>query len=327
VIILYADDLGYGDLGCYGSSIPTPHIDRLAKNGLRFTDAHSTASTCTPSRYSLLTGNYAFRKNANILGGKSALLIPTETRTLADLFKEKGYATGVVGKWHLGLGDGSEIDWNNEVKPGPLEIGFDYSYIIPVTGDRVPAVFLENYKVDDLQANDSLLVSFVDDPTTMENPYDEPDGLRNPERSKQRGDKQHSGSITNGISRVGYMAGGNAARYIDEELPMVLNSKAIGFIEKNKKQPFFLYFPFHDIHVPRLPNEMFQGKTSMGTRGDAIVQMDWMVGELIKKLEELGLAENTLIIFSSDNGPIVYDGYMDQSAEMIGDHKPAGIYS
>ncbi len=328
VIIIYADDLGYGDVGCYGASnIPTPNIDRMAANGLRFTDAHSATSTCTPSRYSLLTGNYAFRKNVNILGSDSGLLIPTGKSTLADLFKRKKYQTAVIGKWHLGVGDGSIIDWNGEVKPGPLELGFDYSYIIPVTGDRVPTVFLENYRVDKLNSEDPLLVTFVDDPRTLENPYAEPDGLKNPALSKQKGDAQHSGSIISGISRIGYMTGGMAARYADEELPEILNDKAIHFIEANKDSSFFLFYSFHDIHVPRLPNKQFQGKTTMGPRGDAIVQMDWMVGQIVQKLEALNIADNTIIIFSSDNGPVVYDGYDDQSVDLLGNHKPAGAFS
>lgn len=327
IIILYADDLGYGDLGCYGAAINTPNIDNLAKNGRRFTDAHSAASTCSPSRYALLTGNHAFRRNVAILDGNSPLLIREETSTIASMLQQQGYRTGVVGKWHLGLGNGNKVDWNGDIKPGPLEIGFDYSFIIPITGDRLPTVLMENYGVVGLTQTDSLFVHFVDDPTTLKNPFDEPDGLQNPSMTKQPADSQHSGTIVNSISRVGYMGGGHAARYVDEELSYVLTDKAMEFMEASKENPFLLYFPFHDIHVPRLPNAKFVGATNMGPRGDAIVQMDWMVGKIMEKLKELKLEENTLIIFSSDNGPVLYDGYDDRSLELLGAHKPAGAFS
>ncbi|WP_075602375.1 sulfatase family protein [Saccharicrinis aurantiacus] len=320
VIIIYVDDLGYGDIGCYGATgVKTPNLDAMAANGVRFTDAHCGSSTCTPSRYSLLTGEYAFRINAAVLEGDAPLLINPDSETMPDMFKKAGYTTGVVGKWHLGLGNG-QLNWNEEVKPGPLEIGFDYSFLVPATGDRVPSVYLEDYKVVGLDPNDPITVSYDSQVG------DWPTGKSNPELVKQLADPQHSGTITNGMSRIGFMHGGESAIWNDEEMPFVLDKKAKSFIKDNKENPFFLYYAYHDIHVPRMPNEKFLGKSSMGVRGDAIAQMDWCTGEIVKYLEELGIAENTLIIFSSDNGPILDDGYADQSVELLGGHKPGGAY-
>lgn len=320
IIIFYVDDLGYGDLSSYGAlSVKTPNVDKLANNGIRFTDAHSSAATCTPSRYSLLTGQYAFRNAAEILPGDAPLLIDPKTETLPKMLQKVGYKTAVVGKWHLGLGNGT-IDWNNEVKPGPLEIGFDYSFLLPATGDRVPTVYLENYNVLGLSPDDPIQISY-------KKPFDGiPTGISNPELLRQAADKQHSNAIVNGISRIGYQKGGKSALWKDEDFPYVFTEKANRFIEENKENPFFLYFSFHDIHVPRLPSKEFQGKSSMGPRGDAIVQMDWVTGKIIAKLEALGLDKNTLVIFTSDNGPVLNDGYEDNAVEMLDNHKPSGIF-
>jgi arylsulfatase A len=321
IIVFYVDDLGYGDLSCYGAQgVTTPNIDKLAKEGIRFTDAHSTAATCTPSRYSLLTGRYAFRNNAAILPGDAPLLIQPGSKTIPDMLRKAGYKTGVVGKWHLGLGNG-KIDWNGDVKPGPLEIGFDYSFLLPSTGDRVPSVYLENYRVVNLSDKDEPIQ--VDYEMKLSG-Y--PNGLDNPEALRQKADPQHSNTIVNGISRIGYMSGGESALWVDEDFPKVLTGKAVDFIKSSKDKPFFLYFSFHDIHVPRLPHNDFIGKSTMGPRGDVIVQMDWVTGEVIKKLKELGIDKNTLIIFTSDNGPVLNDGYSDQAEELLGDHKPAGPF-
>lgn len=320
IIIFYVDDLGYGDLSCYGATaVQTPNIDKLAANGVKFTDAHSTAATCTPSRYSLLTGSYAFRNNAAILPGDAPLLIKPGTETIASLLQKESYKTGVVGKWHLGLGDGI-IDWNKEVSPGPREIGFDYSFLIPATGDRVPCVYMENQRVVNLNPTDPIKVDYS-------KPIGEyPTGLSHPEQLKVKADTQHSNTIINGISRIGYMEGGKSAHWIDENFPYVLTKKATQFIDERKEKPFFLFFSFHDIHVPRTPHKDFSGKTAMGPRGDAIVQMDWCVGAIMKKLDDLGLKENTLVVFTSDNGPVINDGYEDQSIELLGDHKPSGPF-
>ncbi|PWV45392.1 sulfatase-like hydrolase/transferase [Chitinophaga sp. S165] len=320
IIILYADDLGYGDVGCYGASaVKTPNIDRLASNGVRFTDAHCTAATCTPSRVSLLTGTYAFRKKAAILPGDAPLLIQPGTPTLPSMLQQAGYATAVIGKWHLGLGNGI-INWNGFIAPGPNEIGFDYSFIIPATTDRVPTVFVENGKVPNLDADDPIAVSYA------AKIGDEPTGLSDPQLLKQRADTQHSNTITNGISRIGFMTGGKRARWIDEDIPLVLNAKAKDFITGHKNQPFFLYYPFPNIHVPRTPNRKFAGTTALGARGDVIAEMDWLVGEITQLLDSLGILKNTLIIFSSDNGPVLDDGYEDFAVKLNNGHRPAGIF-
>jgi len=175
IVLIIADDLGYGDVSCYGATkVKTPNLDRLAGQGIRFTDAHSTSGTCTPSRYSMLTGEYAWRKKGTgILPGDAALIIDPKRATLPSVLKSAGYNTGAVGKWHLGLGDG-KLDWNTEIKPSPNEIGFDYSFIIPATVDRVPCVFVENHRVVGLDAKDPITVSYQykvgDEPTGKENP-------------------------------------------------------------------------------------------------------------------------------------------------------------
>lgn len=318
IVILYVDDLGYGDIGSYGAkAVKTPNIDALAAQGIRFTDAHSSAATCTPSRYSLLTGQYAFRNNAAILPGDAPLIIDHTKPTLPAMLKKAGYTTGVVGKWHLGLGDGF-VDWNNEVKPGPIELGFDYSFLLPATGDRVPTVYLENHHVVGLDKNDPITVSYE------KRIGDRPVGTESPELLKQTADVQHSATIVNGISRIGWMKGGKSAEWVDEDFPHVFTEKAKAFIARNKEKPFMLFFPFHDIHVPRVPNKMFAGKSAMGVRGDAIAQMDWMSGQIIDELKKQGVYDNTLIIFSSDNGPVLDDGYNDQAVELIGEHDPSG---
>ena len=320
IVIIYVDDLGYGDLSCYGATeVQTPNVDRLAEGGIKFTDGHCTAATCTPSRFSLLTGSYAFRKNAAILQGDAPALIQPGTSTLPGMLQQNGYKTAVIGKWHLGLGNGN-LDWNGKITPGPREIGFDYSYLIPATGDRVPCVMVENHYVVDLDLDDPITVSYKkkigNDPTAIENP----------ELARFAADGQHGKTIVNGVSRIGYMTGGNSARWRDETVPYQMLRKARNFINENKHQPFFLYFAFHDIHVPRLPDHRFEGATDMGVRGDAIVQMDYITGELVKHLEKEGVLENTLIVFSSDNGPVLNDGYKDEAIERLGDHKPAGPF-
>ncbi|AWB69019.1 arylsulfatase [Saccharobesus litoralis] len=322
LVIFYVDDLGYGDLSSYGATaVSTPNVDRLANNGIKFTDAHSSAATCTPSRYSLLTGEYAFRKKAAVLKGDAAMIISPEQPTLPKMLAKQGYTSAVVGKWHLGLGDGKQaINWNEAVKPGPLEIGFDYSFLLPATGDRVPTVYLENHHVINLDKADPLSVSYE------KKIGDRPTGYENPELERQAADHQHNKTLINGIGRIGWMAGGKSAEWVDEDFYKVFTDKANNFIAQNKDKPFFLFFPFHDIHVPRLPHPMFQGKTEMGPRGDAIVQMDWITGQVVDQLEKQGVLDNTIIIFTSDNGPVLDDGYADQAVELLGDHKPAGIY-
>jgi len=322
IVLFYVDDLGWGDLSSYGATeVNTPNIDALAKNGIRFTDAHSSAATCSPSRYSLLTGEHAFRKNIRILKGDAPLVISEVQKTLPKMLQTVGYRTGIVGKWHLGLGDGNTpVNWNEKVKPGPLEVGFDYSFLIPATGDRVPSVFLENHDVVNLEKSDPLFVNY------QKKIGQRPTGYEKPELLKQGADEQHNKSIINGVSRIGWMQGGESAEWHDETFNIVTSDKAKQFISESSKQPFFLLFSFHDIHVPRLPNEMFRGKTNMGARGDSIVQMDWTTGQVVEKLRELNLLDNTLVIFTSDNGAVLTDGYDDEALKRIGTHKQNGPY-
>ncbi|WP_460432232.1 sulfatase family protein [Arachidicoccus ginsenosidivorans] len=328
VLILYTDDLGYGDLSCYGASaIATPNIDYLAANGRQFTDAHCTASTCTPSRFSILSGRYAWRKKGtNILPGNANLVIPTDIMTLPKIFQQAGYLTGAVGKWHLGLGEKFPIDWNHEVKPGPREVGFDYSFIFPATADRTPTVFMENQKVVGLDPQDPIEVSY------NKQFAGELTGKQHPEMLKVQSDPHqgHSGHITNGIGRIGFMTGGKRATWTDEELGGTFNTKSIDFIDRSlaAKKPFFLYYAIQNIHVPRMPATMFKGKSKLGYRGDVILEMDHSVGVIIQALKDRGILDNTLIIFSSDNGPVLNDGYLDQAVETAKTehYKPAGPF-
>lgn len=321
IVLIYADDIGYGDLSCYGAKrVRTPNLDRLAAGGLRFTDGHAPSATCTPSRYALLTGEYAWRQpGTGILPGNAALIIKPERLTLPAMLKQAGFVTGAVGKWHLGLGaETGTQNWNAEVTPGPREIGFDYSFLIPATGDRTPCVYMENQRVVGLDPADPLQVSY------RGKVGGDPTGRENPELLKVRPSHGHDQTIVNGISRIGYMTGGKAARWVDEDTADVITRKAVGFIEKNRDSRFFLYFATHDIHVPRVPNPRFAGVTEMGPRGDAIVQFDWSVGKILDTLDRLNLSDRTLLVVSSDNGPVVDDGYQDQAVEKLGDHRPAG---
>jgi arylsulfatase A-like enzyme len=322
IVLIYTDDLGYGDVSCYGATnVSTPNIDKLANDGLRFTDAHATSATCTPSRYSMLTGEYAWRKKGTgVLPGDAKLIIDPGRPTLASILKNAGYATAAVGKWHLGLGAGTNAtDWNEEVKPGPNELGFQYSYIMPATGDRVPCVFMENHRVVGLESQDPLLVSYGTNKFGQE-----PTGRENPGLLKMKPSHGHDFTIVNSISRIGYSSGGKSAQWKDEDIADVLTRRAVSFIEQNKARAFFLYFSTHDIHVPRVAHSRFAGKTKMGPRGDVIVQLDWCVGEVMAALKKNNVDANTLVIFTSDNGSVVDDGYRDDAVEKLGGHKPAG---
>lgn len=326
VIIILADDIGYGDLSCNGEpTIHTPNVEKLANQGVRFTDAHAVAATSTPSRYSLLTGQYAWRRNdTGIATGDAGMVIRPEQTTIADMFREAGYTTGAVGKWHLGLGDtqGSQ-DWNGFITPGPTDIGFDYSYIMAATGDRVPCVYVENQRVVNLDPNDPIAVSYKE-------PFPgEPLGKDHPELLyvlKPSLNHGHDQAIVNGISRIGYMKGGKQALWVDENIADSITHNAVKFIDNNHDKPFFLYFATNDIHVPRVPHPRFAGKSGMGPRGDAILEFDWSVGQIMAALEKYGIADNTLIILTSDNGPVVDDGYQDQAVELLGDHRPWGPF-
>lgn len=324
VVFIYADDLGYGDLECYGAkNVETPNINKLAENGVRFTNGHATAATSTPSRYGLLTGEYAWRKpGTDVAAGNAGMIIRPEQFTMADVFKAAGYKTAAIGKWHLGLGDKTgEQDWNAPLAAHLGDLGFDYSYIMAATADRVPCVFIENGQVANYDPEHPIEVSY-------KKPFEgEPLGKTHPELLyNQKSSHGHNMAIVNGIGRIGYMKGGGKALWKDENLADSITSHAIDFIKANKDEPFFIYFATNDVHVPRFPHDRFRGKNKMGVRGDAIVQFDWSVGQIMDTLRELGLEENTLVILSSDNGPVVDDGYEDQAEELLHGHKPAGPF-
>lgn len=319
IIIIYADDLGYGDVGAYGSTeLKTPNIDMLAYGGVRFTNGYASSATCSPSRYALLTGDYPWRnKRAKILPGTAPLIIDTTQMTIPKMLRAKGYHTGIVGKWHLGLGTGM-VDWNKKISPGPNEVGFDYSYIMAATQDRVPTVYIEDGYVSNLDPNDPIEINY------QENFEGEPTGLENPEMLKMKWHHGHNNSIVNGIPRIGFMKGGESARWVDENMADTFLIRAQKYIRQHKKQPFFLYYALQQPHVPRTPHERFAGSSGMGPRGDVIVEADWCIGELIKTLDTEGLLENSLILLSSDNGPVLNDGYYDDAEEKVGDHTPSG---
>lgn len=322
VIFIYADDLGYGDLACYGAkNVETPNIDKLAQNGVKFTNGFATAATSTPSRYSLLTGEFAWRKpGTDVAAGDAGMIIGPEQFTVADVFRAAGYKTAALGKWHLGLGDKTGTqDWNAPLSAHLGDLGFDYSYIMAATGDRVPCVFIENGQVANYDPEHPIEVSYKKPFKGEPLGKDHPELLYNLKHSHG-----HDMAIVNGIGRIGYMKGGGKALWKDENIADSITVHTLDFIKENRDEPFFIYFATNDVHVPRFPHDRFRGKNKMGLRGDAIVQFDWCVGQIMKTLQELGLEENTLIVLSSDNGPVVDDGYADRAKDLLNGHKPAG---
>lgn len=324
VVLIVADDIGYGDIEWLTSleTVKTPNVKKLADNGIRFSNAYSTSATSTPSRFGLFTGSYPWRlEGTGIAAGDAAMIIKPEQYTMGDMFKSANYITGAVGKWHLGLGnEAGKQNWNGEITPGLKDIGFDYSFIMAATSDRVPCVYIENGKVVNLDLSDSIHVSYT------QNFPGEPTGKNNPEMLRLHPSDGHNMSIVDSIPRIGFMKGGMSARWHDENIADDITNKAVQFIQKNKDNPFFLYFGTNDIHVPRMPHDRFKGKSGMGLRGDAILSFDWSVGEILKTLEELGIAENTLIILTSDNGPVIDDGYKDRAVELLGNHAPSASF-
>jgi arylsulfatase A len=293
IIVILADDLGYGDLGCYGGrNVKTPNLDRIAREGLRFTDAHSPCSVCTPSRYNLLTGRYAWRTwvGTGCVWANDPMLIEEERETVASLLHREGYFTGCIGKWHLGFGRPGTPGWDNslgpdfnrELRPGPLEAGFDYFYGMPAMGQH-PNIFIENRRVVGLWADDPI--RFENDP-----------------RPGFQVDYLHRPRTDNPDLR---MLSGKSAEYQFEDGALRLTEKAIGFIETHHMQPFFLYFAHRNIHAPLKPNPRFLGTSGCGVYGDYIQELDWSVGRVLATLERLKLLDNTLLIFSSDNGGVI----------------------
>lgn len=334
VVIFYADDLGYGDTSVYGQArVPTPNLERLASEGCRFCDAHSATPICTPSRFSLLTGRYAFRRpGTRILDGDAKLILPVEGSgeanvTLPVLMKRAGYRTAAIGKWHLGMGEGAEpVDWNREIKPSPREVGFDKSFVMAATADRVPCVFIKDGRVAGLDASDPIEVSY----DNVERKWpDEITAHTNPELLKAWGrpsDRQHDKTVIDGISRIGHMRGGRAALWNDQDLADRITVEAENFIRESSGKPIFLYFATNDIHVPRDPSPRFRGKSGLGIRGDATVQMDDCLGRIRRALAENGY-DDTLFIFTSDNGPKVSDGYEDGARDAWAGVNPAAPFS
>ncbi len=319
IIFIYLDDLGYGDLSAYGATeLATPNMDFLANNGRKFTNGYATSATCTPSRYALLTGQYPWRnRNAKILPGTAPLLIDTAQITLPKMLRNHGYETAVIGKWHLGLGMGN-VNWNTHISPGPNEVGFDYSFIMAATQDRVPTVYIKDGDVYNLDVNDPIEIDY-------ENNFPgEPTGENSPHLVKMKADAQHNRTVVNGVPRIGHMKGGQSARWVDEDMADDFLKEVQAYITTKKDKPFFLYYGFQQPHVPRTPHPRFIGATGMGPRGDVIAEADWCIGELIKTLEQEGLLENTLIFLSSDNGPVLDDGYVDYAIEKLGNHSPSG---
>lgn len=320
VIVILADDIGYGDLGCYGATrIQTPCLDALARQGVRFTQVYSPASTSSPSRYALLTGEYAWRKQVGILPADAPLCIDSESFTLPRMFQRAGYCTALVGKWHLGLGaSGKPVDFNASIDEGPLSVGFDYAYYFPATNDRVPCVYVENHYVDGLSTNDPIRVSY------RNKVGNDPTGKENPGLLKMKPHLGHDGTIVDGVSRIGWMSGGETARWKDETMGEHLLGKVLSFIEKQENRPFFLYYAPHNAHEPRIPSQRFKGKSQAGVYGDVIEEFDAYVGELVDLLKRKGLYDRTLIVVTSDNAPMIKEGYQDGALEHLNGHNPYG---
>lgn len=320
ILFILADDLGWGDVSCYGKTPNlTPFIDAYAQQGVTFTDAHAPAATCTPTRYAIFTGCYAWRKpGTGIAQGDAALLIDPRLETLPKLMQRSGMVTGAVGKWHLGMGLGpGKTDWNAPITPSANTVGFDYTFLMAATADRTPCVYVEDGNVVNHDPNDPIYVNY------QKNYPGEPDGVRDRATLKMDWHHGHNQAVVNGIGRIGYMKGGEKARWKDEDMADIFVEKACQFIEKHRDTPFFLYVGTNDIHVPRVPHPRFVGSTPFGPRGDATRQFDDSVRRIIEKLRAEGLEKDTLVVITSDNGPMVNDGYKDEAEEKLGTHQPA----
>ena len=280
VVLINADDLGYGDVGCYGATkLQTPNIDRLAKEGRRFTDAHTASAVCSPSRYGLMTGQFPLRRNFwGPLPFTNQLTIDTSQPTIASVLKSAGYDTAIIGKWHLGFGKGKN-DWNKPLKPGPLELGFDYYFGMPTVNSGPPFVYVENHGVVGYDPADPFVL--------------------------------RKASVTQKFpEKGGYTAIGGAKkaheRYRDEYVGTTFAEKAVAWIrerdQQDERRPFFLYLATTNIHHPFTPHPRFKGTSQCGLYGDFVHELDWIVGQILQTLDETGLAENTLVIFTSDNG-------------------------
>jgi arylsulfatase A-like enzyme len=275
VVIVLADDLGYGDPGVYNpaSKIPTPNIDRLAAQGLRFLDAHTPSSVCTPTRYGLLTGRYAWRSSLKkgVLWGYSPALIEPGRPTIASLLRTAGYATAMIGKWHLGLGNAEKTDYDRPLEPGPNAAGFDEFFGIPASLDMDPYLFVKDTA-----------------------PVEPPIAAIGPGEQRRKGG--------HGFWRAGRIA----PSFKHEQVLPRLTEEAIAFLERQATRaprvPFFLYFALTGPHTPWLPTREFQGKSQAGPYGDFAAQVDGVVGRVVEALGRLKLADDTLLFVTSDNG-------------------------
>ena len=286
ILLMVADDLGYGDVGCYGATkIRTPNIDRLAGEGVLFTDAHAPCAVCQPSRYSILSGTYFMRARRR---GRHTLAFHEGQVTLPGLLKSAGYRTAAVGKWHLGFGRNGEPDYNAELKPGPLEIGFDYYFGCPRTHNEPPFVFVEDHHVVGLDPADPIIM--IDAKDTRE-------------------------GWGHGVSKGAAKA--HAARP-EDRIDLILADKATQFISAKSEQPFFLYLAFLAPHVPIAPAPEFIGTSQTGKYGDFIQQLDTCVGKVLDTLKAHGLTDNTLVFFTSDNGGL----YVGET--LASGHRPNG---
>ncbi len=271
IVYILADDLGWGDLGCYNrfSAIPTPNMDRLAREGMRFTDMHSPSAVCTPTRYGIMTGRYCWRSRLKegVLWGYSPSLIEEGRLTVPRLLQQSGYTTGGIGKWHLGLGNAEKVDYSQPLRPGPADHGFDYYFGIPASLDMDPYLYFENDRV-------------VEQPTSATKGSNSPRGV---------------------FWRGGDMAPG----FRHDQVHQTLTGKALDFIRRQSskpEKPFYLYLALASPHTPWLPSPEFRGRSKAGDYGDFVAQVDDTVGQVMKVLEEGGLAAHTLLIVTSDNG-------------------------
>ena len=290
ILVIFADDVGWGDASCYGATkIKTPNIDRLAREGRRFVNGHSSASVCTPTRYSLLTGQYSWRQSGagldkGVANGDSPLLIPTSMTTAPGLLKEVGYRTALIGKWHLGFGE-SKPDYNKDLRPGPLEVGFNEFFGIPATNDRVPTVFVRDHRVVSLDPADPIFITY----------------------KKTEAQKRDMTPFAAGRNRIGWMKGGKAAWWKDTEIADTLTNESVQFIERNKDNKFFLLYAPHNVHAPPITHPRFAGSSGLGNRADMLLELDASIGKLLDTLDRLDLTKNTLVIYSSDNAAYVSD--------------------
>jgi arylsulfatase A len=268
IVYILCDDLGYGDLRCYNpeSKIPTPNVDRFAAQGVRFTDAHSPSSVCTPTRYGIMTGRYCWRSRLKkgVLDGKSPSLIEPGRLTVASMLKAQGYRTAGVGKWHLGLGTDAETNYSQPLKPSPLDFGFDSYFGIPASLDMEPYLYFENNRA-------------------VEAPTGQVAGIR-----EKRG--------------IFWREGRMAPSFKHADVLPVLTRKAVEFIRQPAPQPFFLYLPLTGPHTPWLPSEKFKGRSGAGPYGDFAAMVDDAIGQVLGALDDKKLASNTLVVVTSDNG-------------------------